>query len=480
MDRDLVERAMAGDHDAFAELARVSIGRLFVVARLILRDEAAAEDATQEALVAAWRHIHGLRDADRFEAWLHRLLINACHREARRGGRRRTIEIHVETIEAPQPRLQPRRAGSGPARACVPPARHRPASRARPALLLGLFARRCRGGARRSAGDRPLKVPSGDAGDARRARLRRPQHCRGGRAGMTARTPQPEEFDLLLAAWLDADAQVREPDHLLADVLARTSRRARCPPGGSSKGGSPCSSHSAPSPGSGWCRFCRPCPDRRRAGRGRVVRWLAAPCAGPFGLAAKRSDRVHSTMASSLPRTPTALDGHLLPNSMASRRRRFRGMARSSSIERPRNHPGRRVRWRGRCRGRRRRRVARVGRSPQRAAAGTRCGRLTGGGSATPRSATATHSWLLQTARRPPTDIGYFYAGAWTPSWSPDNVRLAVASGNGVLWIANRDGSDARRLSRGDVQRSRREGMERGLEPRWQPAALWRRRASAG
>ena len=39
MQRDLVERAMAGDHDAFSELARVSIGRLYVVARLILRDD---------------------------------------------------------------------------------------------------------------------------------------------------------------------------------------------------------------------------------------------------------------------------------------------------------------------------------------------------------------------------------------------------------------------------------------------------------
>ena len=38
MERDLVERAIAGDHDAFSELARVSIGRLYVVARLILRD----------------------------------------------------------------------------------------------------------------------------------------------------------------------------------------------------------------------------------------------------------------------------------------------------------------------------------------------------------------------------------------------------------------------------------------------------------
>jgi RNA polymerase sigma-70 factor (ECF subfamily) len=103
MQRDLVERAMTGDHDAFAELARVSIGRLFVVARLILRDEAAAEDATQEALVAVWRHIHGLRDPDRFEAWLHRLLVNACNREARSGRKRSAIELHVAANEAPQP-----------------------------------------------------------------------------------------------------------------------------------------------------------------------------------------------------------------------------------------------------------------------------------------------------------------------------------------------------------------------------------------
>ena len=69
MDRDLVERAMSGDHGAFTELARVAVGRLLVIARLILHDEAAAEDATQEALVAAWRNIRGLRDPQRFDAW---------------------------------------------------------------------------------------------------------------------------------------------------------------------------------------------------------------------------------------------------------------------------------------------------------------------------------------------------------------------------------------------------------------------------
>ena len=67
MQRDLVEQAMAGDRDAFTELARVSIGRLYAIARLILRDDGRAEDATQEALVAAWRRLSGLRDPDRFE-----------------------------------------------------------------------------------------------------------------------------------------------------------------------------------------------------------------------------------------------------------------------------------------------------------------------------------------------------------------------------------------------------------------------------
>jgi RNA polymerase sigma-70 factor (ECF subfamily) len=101
MQRDLVEHAMAGDHDAFAELARTSAGRLYAVARLILRDDAMAEDATQEALVAAWSRLAGLRDPDRFEAWLHRLLVRACYREADRNKRRRTIEVQVDPATMP-------------------------------------------------------------------------------------------------------------------------------------------------------------------------------------------------------------------------------------------------------------------------------------------------------------------------------------------------------------------------------------------
>ena len=101
MQRELVERAMAGDHDAFTELARVAIGRLYVVARLIVRDDGVAEDATQEALVAAWSHLGALRDPDRFDAWLHRLLVRSCYREVERRRRRGSVEVHVPVLEAP-------------------------------------------------------------------------------------------------------------------------------------------------------------------------------------------------------------------------------------------------------------------------------------------------------------------------------------------------------------------------------------------
>ena len=98
--RELVERAGRGDHDAFAVLATTAAPRLDGAARLILRDRELARDAVQNTLVRAWRDLPGIRDPDRFDAWLHRLLVNACLDESRRL-RRRAIEVDVLTIDAP-------------------------------------------------------------------------------------------------------------------------------------------------------------------------------------------------------------------------------------------------------------------------------------------------------------------------------------------------------------------------------------------
>jgi len=92
--RDLVERARRGDHDAFSVLAGATIGRLDAAARLILKDPSLAQDAVQETLVRCWRDLPTLRDPDRFEAWLHRLFLNAC-RDELRSVKRRIVEVEL-------------------------------------------------------------------------------------------------------------------------------------------------------------------------------------------------------------------------------------------------------------------------------------------------------------------------------------------------------------------------------------------------
>src|SRR5436190_23530573 len=87
-----------GDHDAFTILLDVRLARLDAAARLILRDPELARDAVQEASIRAWRDLPGLRDPDRFDAWVHRLTVHSCLDIARRR-RRRVIEVELEEID---------------------------------------------------------------------------------------------------------------------------------------------------------------------------------------------------------------------------------------------------------------------------------------------------------------------------------------------------------------------------------------------
>ena len=124
---DLVEAARNGDRAAFVDLIRARSDRLFAIAQRILRDIDRAEDALQDALVIAWRDLRGLRDPDRFDAWLQRLLINVCIAQATRE-RRRTANLRVLPVDGPAGTRRPAlRRRPGPARTRVPAAAARPA-----------------------------------------------------------------------------------------------------------------------------------------------------------------------------------------------------------------------------------------------------------------------------------------------------------------------------------------------------------------
>ena len=96
----LVERAQDGDHVAFTELVAVDGDRCYAIAYRILRDVERAQDAVQQAFMLAWRELPRLRDPERYEPWLHRLLVNACYEESRRY-RRWSSHIRALPVDGP-------------------------------------------------------------------------------------------------------------------------------------------------------------------------------------------------------------------------------------------------------------------------------------------------------------------------------------------------------------------------------------------
>jgi RNA polymerase sigma-70 factor, ECF subfamily len=100
MGPDLIGRAKRGDKEAFTVIVLEHGDRLYSVAYRILRDAVRAEDAVQQTFLVAWRELPTLRDDGRLEAWLYRLLVNACYAEIRHT-RRWQPGLRLVSVEDP-------------------------------------------------------------------------------------------------------------------------------------------------------------------------------------------------------------------------------------------------------------------------------------------------------------------------------------------------------------------------------------------
>ena len=107
-DDELVRRARTGDAEAFGVLVDTRIDRCYRLAWSILANEADAADATQDALVSAWRDLPRLRDSAAFDGWLNRIVANAALMTRRHRVRLREVVVRPAFRGDPTPEPEPR------------------------------------------------------------------------------------------------------------------------------------------------------------------------------------------------------------------------------------------------------------------------------------------------------------------------------------------------------------------------------------
>ena len=96
----LVARAQRGEAAAFEQLVMRHIDRVSSTARLLLQDRVAADDAVQEALLAAWRGIGSLRRSEAFPSWIRELTVRACVNVLRKRTGRRIVSVGARMVVA--------------------------------------------------------------------------------------------------------------------------------------------------------------------------------------------------------------------------------------------------------------------------------------------------------------------------------------------------------------------------------------------
>lgn len=97
-ENSLILSAQRGDMDAFNALALGYQDMLYRIALRIVHDECLAEDALQEAMIHAFRHVRSFRGGN-FKSWLARVTVNASYDELRRGKRHLGLPLEQFTSE---------------------------------------------------------------------------------------------------------------------------------------------------------------------------------------------------------------------------------------------------------------------------------------------------------------------------------------------------------------------------------------------
>jgi RNA polymerase sigma-70 factor, ECF subfamily len=78
---DLVAQAKSGDHEAFAQIYRIHVGRVYGICLRIVGDRSRAEEITQQVFIRLWMKLASFRGESSFNSWLHRLAINVALNE---------------------------------------------------------------------------------------------------------------------------------------------------------------------------------------------------------------------------------------------------------------------------------------------------------------------------------------------------------------------------------------------------------------
>ncbi len=110
---ELISAAQRGDTRAFNQLARAYQTQMFRTAYRVIGTAQAAEDATQDAFIAAFKNLRAFRGGS-FKAWLLRIVTNACYDQLRAIKRKPALSLDAAFEDADEPAID-RAAGETPA-----------------------------------------------------------------------------------------------------------------------------------------------------------------------------------------------------------------------------------------------------------------------------------------------------------------------------------------------------------------------------